>query len=170
MNKKALAIIAALAVVAISAVILMRGNETEKRAAQYTPNATQPETTHSSPSSHSSSTQTPATGRVPAHFTSPPSKESLLPTLAPEQFSGPTREAYMAVREIPQTIAQLPCYCHCDVGYGHKSLHTCFEDEHGAHCAICVNEALMAYRMEKQMNLSPAQIRERIVAHYESQQ
>jgi hypothetical protein len=169
MKKKTLIIIPVLIAVVIGAAIAMRGGRTtEKRASQtqsqarpYTPSQPQTPTTAHSPHSQSTTVE-----RVPAHFKSPPSKESLRPTLAPEQFMGPTREAYMAVREIPQTIAQLPCYCHCDEGFGHKSLHSCFEDDHGAHCAVCVNEVLMAYQMEKQMKLTPAQIRERIVAYY----
>jgi hypothetical protein len=111
----------------------------------------------------------PEEGRVPAHFKTAPSKESLAQTLEPEQFTGQTRAAYKAVKEIPQTIAHLPCYCYCDEGFGHQSLHRCFEDDHGAHCAVCVNEVLMAYRMEKQMGLKPAEIRERIVAYYSAQ-
>jgi aerobic-type carbon monoxide dehydrogenase small subunit (CoxS/CutS family) len=74
--------------------------------------------------------------------------------------------AYAAVKEIPQTIAQLPCYCHCDEGFGHKSLQTCFVDDHAAHCAVCVEEALLAYKLQKEERLSPAQIRERIIAKY----
>jgi hypothetical protein len=171
MKKKALIIIPILVAVVIGAAIAMRGGRApEKRTTQaqtparaYTPSQPQPPVAPAHSSSHS---QPSTVERVPAHFKSPPSMESLLPTLAPEQFTGPTREAYRAVREIPQTIAQLPCYCHCDEGFGHKSLHSCFEDDHGAHCAVCVNEVLMAYQMEKQMKLTPAQIRERIVAYY----
>lgn len=103
---------------------------------------------------------------IPAHFEVPPSKSSLGPTLAPDKFTGITRDAYRAVREIPVTIAQLPCYCHCDRGYGHKSLYSCFEDEHASHCAVCVNEALLALKLEKEQKLTPAQIREAIVAQY----
>ncbi len=104
--------------------------------------------------------------RVPAHYPEAPTLKSLGPTLAPEQFRGQTRDAYRAVREIPQTIAQLPCYCHCDRGMGHKSLYSCFEDDHAAHCAVCVNEALLAYRLETNERLSAAEIRDRIVAQY----
>ena len=103
---------------------------------------------------------------IPAHFEVAPSRSSLGPTLAPETFSGITRDAYRAVREIPVTIAQLPCYCHCDKGFGHKSLYSCFEDDHAAHCAVCVNEALLALKLEKEQKLTPAQIRETIVAQY----
>lgn len=103
---------------------------------------------------------------IPAHFEVPPSKTSLAPTLNPESFTGITREAYSAVREIPVTIAQLPCYCHCDRGFGHKSLYSCFEDDHAAHCAVCVQEALLALKLEKEQKMSPAQIRDTIVAQY----
>ena len=103
--------------------------------------------------------------RVPAHYETSPAASSLAPTLPPERFKGLTRDAYKAVGEIPQTIAQLPCYCHCDEGFGHKSLQSCFVDDHAAHCAVCVEEALAAYRLQKQ-GLSAAQIRERIISEY----
>ncbi len=104
--------------------------------------------------------------RVPAFQSDAASLKNLGPTLSPEKFMGQQRAAYKAVLEIPRTIAQLPCYCHCDKGFGHKSLYTCFEDDHAAHCAVCVDEALLAYRLEKDEKLKPEQIRERIIAHY----
>ena len=106
---------------------------------------------------------------VPAYYPQPPSRNALAPTLDPEVFTGVTRDAYRAVRQIPVTIAQLPCYCHCDEGMGHKSLYSCFEDDHAAHCATCVNEALLALRLEREQKLTPAQIREKIVAQYSQQ-
>ena len=104
--------------------------------------------------------------RVPAFQADAASLKNLPPTLASEKFSGKQREAYAVVKEIPKTIAQLPCYCYCDEGFGHKSLHSCFVDTHAAHCAVCVDEALLAYRLQKEEKLSPAQVRERIIAKY----
>src|SRR6185369_11225725 len=79
----------------------------------------------------------------------------------------PTHEHQLAeapvqpVAPVAQTMpAQLPCYCHCDRGMGHKSLHSCFEDDHAASCATCINEALLARKLEKEQKLSPAQIRD----------
>jgi Protein of unknown function with PCYCGC motif len=106
---------------------------------------------------------------VPAHFEEPPARASLGPTLPPEQFFGKAREAYIVVREIPQTIAQLPCYCHCDREFGHKSLYSCFENDHASHCAVCVDEALLAYQLQKKENLTAAQIRDRIISQYSHQ-
>jgi hypothetical protein len=105
-------------------------------------------------------------GRVPAYAKTAAELRGLPPTLSPQQFMGKARAAYLAAGEIPQTIAQLPCYCHCDVGFGHKSLHTCFTDDHASHCAVCVDEALLAYALHKEGRLTPEQIRERIVAQY----
>ncbi len=120
------------------------------------------------PPAHNHGTEAPgsAAKTIPAYLEVAPSRSNLGPTLAPEKFTGPTREAYRAVREIPVTIAQLPCYCHCDEGFGHKSLYSCFEDDHASHCAVCVNEALLALRLEREEKLTPRQIRDRIVAQY----
>ena len=99
---------------------------------------------------------------MPAHFEEAPPRSSLGPTLAPEKFEGQTRDAYKAAREIPVTLAQMPCYCHCDRGFGHKSLYSCFQDDHASHCAVCVSEALLTLKLEKE-GKTPAQIRDQIV-------
>jgi hypothetical protein len=104
--------------------------------------------------------------RVPAHYKSPPG--SLPSPLPAERFTGPTRSAYQVAKMIPQTLAQLPCYCHCDQSIGHKSLYSCFVDEHASQCAVCVREALTAYQLQNQ-GLAPEQIRERIIAEYSAQ-
>ena len=108
----------------------------------------------------------PPAQTMPAHFETAPSRSSLGPTLEPEKFTGVVREAYRAAREIPETLAQLPCYCHCDRGMGHKSLHSCYEGNHAAECATCINEALLALKLEKEHKLTPAQIRDRIVQEF----
>jgi len=118
--------------------------------------------------SHTTSTPNTRASRVPA-FQDAQSAKSLRPTLPAEQFFGPTRDAYRVVKEIPETIAQLPCYCHCDMSFGHKSLYSCFEDTHASQCAVCVNEALIAYNLHKG-GMAPAQIREYIIQQYSRQQ
>lgn len=108
---------------------------------------------------------TPAVARVPAHYETAPSSNSLTPTLTPTKFLGKTRQAYDVARKIPFTLAQLPCYCSCDETVGHKSLHSCFEDEHAASCAVCVDEALLAYKLVKS-GKTASQIRDEIIAQY----
>lgn len=141
-------------------------------------NARPPAAVPPAEAAHSSHAQRPAaashdghshgepSARVPAYAKTPAELKGLPPTLAPQAFVGKARLAYLAVGEIPETIAQLPCYCYCDEGHGHKSLHTCFVDDHASHCAVCVEEALLAYSLHKEGRLSPAQIRERIVQQY----
>jgi len=132
-----------------------------------------------------SSNQTPTThnhqaadeAAVPSHnshasvpaFQPASDVKTLAPTLAPSEFFGKAREAYAAAKVIPETLAQLPCYCHCDRGFGHKSLHTCFVDDHASHCAVCVDEALLAYKLQKEDKMSPDKIRELIIAKYSAE-
>ena len=111
-----------------------------------------------------------AAARVPAFQVDEASLKNLGPTLAPEKFVGKTKAAYKAAREISQTIAQLPCYCECDQAFGHKSLYSCYEDDHASHCAVCVDEALLAYKLQKEEKLTPEQIRDRIIAQYSTSQ
>ncbi|MBL8205384.1 MAG: hypothetical protein JNM09_14200 [Blastocatellia bacterium] len=104
--------------------------------------------------------------RVPAHLTALPDLKSLAPTLPPERFNGKVRKAYQVAREIPQTLTQLPCFCYCDT-IGHKSLHTCYEDEHSAGCDVCMDSALIAAEL-KQQGRSDAEIRSQLIAKYNS--
>ena len=99
-------------------------------------------------------------------YQSAESAKNLKPILSPEMFQGAVRASYAAVREIPETIAQLPCFCRCDRSAGHKSLHSCFEDDHAAHCGICMNSALKAYKLQKEQKLNPQQIRDQLAAEY----
>lgn len=155
MNKTWL-LIAAIAILGLAAILMVNTKSTSETPAPAADHA-----------AHSHE-QTPATTAktMPAHYQQPPSRSTLGPTLPPEQFTGLTRDAYRAAREIPQTIAQMPCYCHCDRGMGHKSLYSCFEDDHASHCATCVNEALLALKLEREGKLSPAQIRDKIVEQF----
>jgi hypothetical protein len=152
-------LIGSIALLFLAAVLMVNSaNQKQSQTANNTP--AQPATQHE----HSASV--PAANTIPAHFEVAPSRSSLGPTLNPGLFSGITRDAYSAAQEIPVTLAQLPCYCHCDQGFGHKSLYSCFQDEHASHCDVCVREALLALKLEKEQKLTPPQIRDTIVAQY----
>jgi hypothetical protein len=71
-------------------------------------------------------------------------------TLSPAYFTGKAAMAYKAAREIPEVIDSLYCYCDCEKNFGHKSLLSCHVDQHSKYCNICMDEAIMAYRMHKQ--------------------
>ena len=156
--KKNWLLIAGVVLLLVAAVLMVN-------SANQKPQPPPVQTVNNTPAQHEHSAN-PVAKTIPAHFEVAPSKSSLGPTLDPGQFSGITRDAYRAAREIPVTLAQLPCYCHCDQGFGHKSLYSCFEDDHASHCDVCVREALMALKLEKEQKMTPAQIRDTIVAQY----
>ena len=58
-------------------------------------------------------------------------KTGLPKTLDPNLFKRKAKEAYQIAKEIPEVLAQMPCFCECDV-YGHENLLDCFIDLHGA--------------------------------------
>lgn len=160
MDRKITLLIIIVALSVAVAVLIRSQSATERSAADKT---VATESVADLPESHASHTTQPA--RVPAYQTAAASKD-LGPTLAPDKFIGKTREAYRVAKQIPATLAQLPCYCECDRGFGHKSLHSCFEDDHASHCAVCVDEALLAYQLQTQNKMTPAQVRQRIIEKY----
>jgi hypothetical protein len=54
------------------------------------------------------------------------------PTLDPALFVGKASLAHRVAREIPDVLDRLYCYCGCDRSAGHKSLLSCYTDNHAA--------------------------------------
>jgi hypothetical protein len=52
-------------------------------------------------------------------------------TLDPDPFRGKAKAAYTIAKEIPEILAQIPCFCECEP-LGHDNLLDCFIDNHGA--------------------------------------
>jgi hypothetical protein len=138
--------------------ILMRGRDNSSRQGN-------PASTAATPAVPESASAHDHAARVPAYQNTSQLGE-LPPTLPPAQFVGKARTAYQVAKEIPKTLAQLPCYCECDQAFGHKSLQTCFVDDHASQCAVCVDEALLAYKLQKEDKLTPEQVREKIIEKY----
>jgi hypothetical protein len=67
--------------------------------------------------------------------------------------------AYNAANEIPEVLAQQPCYCK---RRGHRSLLDRFATKHAADCDICVREAIFA-QQEHKLGKSAGQIRTEIM-------
>jgi len=57
-------------------------------------------------------------------------KTGLPKTLDPKLIKGKDREGYLVAKEIPEILAQIPCFCGCEA-VGHENLLDCFVDEHG---------------------------------------
>jgi hypothetical protein len=79
------------------------------------------------------------------------------PVLDPKLFTdveiyGPeAKPAYQAARAMPATIDKLHCFCECAESpqFHHKTLLTCFADNHAAGCGICIKEALLASELKQ---------------------
>jgi hypothetical protein len=91
------------------------------------------------------------------HFNAAPAKGAKLdPILSKDQLWGDNAQypyqahAYELAAKIPNVIYQQPCYCYCDRGMGHNSLHSCFAGTHGAQCGTCLKELYYTYQMNKQ--------------------
>jgi len=94
---------------------------------------------------------------VPHFNEAPPAADAKLPPiLTKDQLWGNNARfpyqthAYELAAKIPNVIYQQPCYCYCDRGMGHTSLHSCFSSTHGAECGTCLKELYYTYTMNKQ--------------------
>jgi hypothetical protein len=105
---------------------------------------------------------------VPAYNPAPaPRGTKLPPILTKGQLWGSNDQypyqshAYELAAKIENVLYQQPCYCYCD-RMGHKSLHSCFENTHGAICSTCMKELYYSYQMSKQ-HKTAEQIRKGII-------
>ena len=57
-------------------------------------------------------------------------RSGLPKTFAPNLIKGEGREGYQVAKEIPEILAQIPCFCSCEA-VGHENLLDCFIDRHG---------------------------------------
>lgn len=70
------------------------------------------------------------------------------PVVDPMRYRNPRQiKAYTIAKRNPQVLDQLFCYCGCAMSIGHKSLLSCFADNHAANCGICMDEAELAAKM-----------------------
>jgi hypothetical protein len=107
--------------------------------------------------------------KIPAYNAGPPKKGTKLPPiLGKEQLWAENAQypyqthAYGLAAKIPVVLHQQPCYCYCD-RMGHNSLHSCFENTHGAECSTCLKEVYYSYSMHEK-GKTAAQIRKGIIA------
>jgi hypothetical protein len=107
-------------------------------------------------------------GGIPAYNAGPPPKGTKLPDIMSKSELWGTdaqypyqSHAYDLAAKIPTVLHQQPCYCYCD-RMGHNSLHSCFENTHGARCATCLKELYYSYQ-QQQKGKTAAQIRAGII-------
>ena len=84
--------------------------------------------------SPSPATAGPEAPRVPAYYQTAEEGRPFPKPVSPGRYDGypVVQEAYRIAAEIPEVLAQQPCYCYCDRSAGHKSLASCWANDHGA--------------------------------------
>jgi hypothetical protein len=76
------------------------------------------------------------------------------------------RQVYEMAARIPHVLDGLYCHCDCSKHSNHRSLLTCFQDDHGAGCDVCLTEAALAYQMTQE-GKSLKEIRDAVDALYQ---
>lgn len=84
-----------------------------------------------------------------AHHPDPRADVSVLTVESASRYASYPRiaEVYEMAAAIPQVLDGLYCHCDCSKHSGHRSLLTCFQDDHGAACDVCLTEAALAFNM-----------------------
>jgi len=96
----------------------------------------------------------------------PPDASGTNKVLDPAGFSDErVRKAYEAAKQYAHVLENIYCYCRCKENIGHRALVECFESDHGAHCDVCMNEAIIAARMTAD-GKTPKEIQKAIDAYY----
>ena len=95
------------------------------------------------------------------------SGKRLINTMEPGYFSKDPKAqaAYQVAKDMPEVLAELPCFCGCMTALGHESNLFCFKDEHGSGCNICEDIALEARDMHDK-GFSIERIKDLIREHF----
>jgi hypothetical protein len=74
------------------------------------------------------------------------------PALFATGFGPEVQAAYRVARKYPDTLDRIHCFCECKESpvERHKTLLTCYTNQHAAGCGICQREALLAGRLKDQ--------------------
>lgn len=106
--------------------------------------------------------------QAPVLQSAPAAADAVRPNkvLDPAGFSDPqVRRAYEAAKKYAHVLESIYCYCRCKENIGHRALVECFESDHGAHCDVCMTEAVTVARMTEQ-GKTPQDIQKAIDAFY----
>jgi hypothetical protein len=90
-----------------------------------------------------------ATRSANAHHPAPREGLTAADVAPPSRYADYPRiaEVYAMAAQIPHVLDGVYCHCDCSKHSDHRSLLTCFQDDHGAACDVCLTEASLAFRM-----------------------
>ncbi len=63
--------------------------------------------------------------------------------------------AYRVANDHPELLAQIPCYCPCEL-YGHGGVIDCYRSQHAAACATCLEEGILAGQLLEASGAAPS--------------
>jgi hypothetical protein len=72
------------------------------------------------------------------------------PIVSPSRYRGKTASSYNVAIKYGEVLDYMYCYCNCKQSIGHKSLRSCFTDDHAANCGICQDQAFFAAELTDQ--------------------
>lgn len=85
-----------------------------------------------SPSPTEAGRQMPRARAMPVFHDSAEAAKPFPALMPPSRYQHPVvSRAYAIAHEIPEVLAQQPCYCYCETS-GHRSLLDCWASDHGA--------------------------------------
>lgn len=89
--------------------------------------------TQQSPTVETSAAPAEQAPPIPAYYETEQEAQPLPSILPSSMVAGPQAvKVYDIAARIPGVLTQIPCYCHCDRGHGHKGLLDCHRDAHSA--------------------------------------
>lgn len=106
---------------------------------------------------------------IQQHLLEAATRQETRPTQDPAMYSDPyVKEAYTVAKEIPGILDKIFCYCYCALDHQHKSLLSCYADDHGAKCGICMREAVVTKQLTAQ-GKKPEEIAKIFADYYATQ-
>jgi hypothetical protein len=93
------------------------------------------------------------------------------PTVDLDDLPDATAGIYRYVADHAGHFTELPCYCGCEQGLGHRNLEDCFVnadgdwDAHASGCVVCTQEAIAA-REQLDAGVTIGDVRQSIIDHF----
>lgn len=105
----------------------------------------------------------PAPSATPGAEAAPSSAQAPRKQFPDMQYLEQIPYAYQVAGDHPEMLAQIPCYCPCEL-YGHTGVVDCYRSQHAAACATCLEEAVVAGRMLEQGGKADSEAYARVAA------
>lgn len=110
-----------------------------------------------------------AAGMIQDHLLSAKERQETRKTMDPSLYSAQPfiARTYEIAREIPEILDKQFCYCYCETNpkFKHKSLLSCYVDDHASNCGTCMRQAITSLEMTR-AGKTPREIAKHFRAKY----